>query len=148
MVGAPSTHCGEWRRGGSAQPQAVRWVRLAWNVGDALTWTHELHLSTHTLDTYSHSYRMLLTLSTSASVFLFFFHLPCYWWIPDMTEPPSCLAPHGCLSAWQTMGTFAFIKRRRFLALPSYHASSLCLSPHLPLCLIFPPHFLSTVITH
>lgn len=48
MVGAPSTHCGEWRRGGSAQPQAVRWVRLAWNVGDALIWTHELHLSTHT----------------------------------------------------------------------------------------------------
>lgn len=39
-----------WRvkEGGSAQPQAVRWARLAWNVGDTLTWTHELHLSTHT----------------------------------------------------------------------------------------------------
>lgn len=56
----------------------------------------------------------------------------------DMKPPPppslSGWTPHGCLSAWQTMGTFAFIKRQRFLALPS-----LCLPPRLPLPLrLFP----------
>lgn len=46
--GLPALTLWRVKEGGSAQPQAVRWARLAWNVGDTPTWTHELHLSTHT----------------------------------------------------------------------------------------------------
>ncbi len=105
--------------------------------------------------THSRSRRILLTLSTSASLFLFFFHLPCYWWIPDMTEPPSRLGPPmaACQPADnRDRGTIAFIKRQRRFTLHPYRTSSLSLSlslsSHLPPHSIFPPRCLSPVITH
>lgn len=84
-------------------------------------------------DTHSHSRWMLLTLSTSASVYLFFSHLPCHWWVPDMTEPPSCLAPHGCLSAWETIGTGANLPLQRGRAASPFLPTALPLSPYISL---------------
>lgn len=51
--------------------------------------------------TLSLTLNVAYTLSTSASVFLFFSHPPQRWWIPRMTtHPPPLFAPlHSCLSA-------------------------------------------------
>lgn len=73
---------------------------------------------------------------------LLYFYLSLYCQsVPDTAEPPpfSQLAPYGCLSALQTLRTFAFIKRLScfFILLAPLHP---CPTSSLPV--------LSTVITH
>lgn len=140
------SHYSLWRRqeGGSAQPQAVRWARPAWNFWwrthrdthctYVLTHAHWNSLADRVIMIVSHTFfffcfwvRTVITVITvplwitycqcthtqtqrhthfrcylpfqPLLLCFYFSSTSCYWCIPDMTEPPSRLAPHGCLSA-------------------------------------------------
>lgn len=93
-------------------------------------------------DTHCSSYEML-----PFQPLLLYFCLPPTPGLSLTSQSPPCLIwpPHGCLSALQTSGTFAFIQRRRcFFTLLS---SFILFAP------LWPPtsphtHLLSMVITH
>ena len=132
------TSSGRW---GEVRWGEVRWGRAAWKFGDTHTHvrTHtnspadvvviivqfnfflceDCHYRHHSLnhllpehvDTHTHTLSPRLALPLLL-YFCFFLHLHCFWWIPEMTEPPApllILPPRGFMSAWQTIGTGAHL---------------------------------------